>query len=112
MLRGFLTGIGAATAFAEQARVLSVGDTLSVSEGGSRRTIRLACIDAPEMAQSPYGTQARAVLQAIAPVGSSVTVKGGKQDRYGRIIAESWRGNTNVNQGLVRRGEAFSIAST
>jgi len=58
MLCGVLTAIGAAIAFAEQARVLSVGDgdTLSVSEGGSRRTIRLACIDAPEMAQIPYGT--------------------------------------------------------
>jgi len=101
--------MGAATAFAEQARVLSVGDgdTLSVTEGGSRRTIRLACIDAPEMAQSPYGTQARAALQAMAPVGSSVTVKGGERDRYGRTVAEIWRGNTRVNLELVRQGDAF-----
>jgi len=109
MLCGFLPDMGAATAFAEQARVLSVGDgdTLSVTEGGSRRTIRLACIDAPEMAQSPYGTQARAALQAMAPVGSSVTVKGGERDRYGRTVAEIWRGNTRVNLELVRQGDAF-----
>jgi endonuclease YncB( thermonuclease family) len=109
MVCGFLIGTGATTAFAEQERVLSVGDgdTLSVREGGSRRTIRLACIDAPETAQSPYGSQARAALQAMAPVGSSVTVEGGKRDRYGRTVAEIWRGNTNVNLELVRQGDAF-----
>ena len=89
--------------------MLSVGDgdTLSVREGGSRRTIRLACIDAPETAQSPYGAQAQAALQAMAPVGSPVAIKGGKRDRYGRTVAEIWRGNTNVNLELVRRGDAF-----
>ena len=109
MLCGFLAGIGAATAFAEQAKILSIGDgdTLSVSEGGSRRTIRLVCIDAPEMAQSPYGTQARAALQAMAPLGSFVTVKGGERDRFGRTVAEIWLGNTNVNLELVRQGDAF-----
>ena len=109
MLCGFLAGIGAATAFAEQAKILSIGDgdTLSVSEGGSRRTIRLVCIDAPEMAQSPYGTQARAALQAMVPLGSFVTVKGGERDRFGRTVAEIWLGNTNVNLELVRQGDAF-----
>ena len=109
MLCGFLAGTGAATALAEQGRVLSVGDgdTLSVTEGGSRRTIRLACIDAPEMVHSPYGTEARAALQVMAPVGSSVTVRGGQRDRYSRTVAEIWRGNTNVNLELVRQGDAF-----
>ena len=109
MVCGFLIGTGAISAFAEQERVLSVGDgdTLSVREGGSRRTIRLACIDTPEMAQSPYGAQARAALQAMAPVGSSVTVEGGKRDRHGRIVAEIWRANTNVNQELVLQGDVF-----
>lgn len=93
MLCGFLAGIGAGTALAERGRVFSVGDgdTLSVTEGMSRRTIRVACIDAPEMAQGPNGTEARAALLAMAPVGSSVTVKGGERDRYGRTVAEIWR---------------------
>ena len=106
---GLLTGIGATSASAEQARVLSVGDgdTLSVLEGGRRITIRLACIDAPEMSQRPYGTDARAALQSMATVGSSVTVKGGERDRYGRTVAEIWRGNTNLNLELVRQGDAF-----
>jgi len=109
MLCGFLADIGAATAIAEQGRVLSVGDgdTLSVTQGGTRRTIRLACIDAPEMAQGPYGAEARAAMQAIVPVGSAVTVKEGKRDRYGRTVAEIWRGNINVNLELVRQGDAF-----
>ena len=70
--------------------VLSVGDgdTLTVSEGGRRVTIRLACIDAPETAQTPYGAKARTALQALTPVGSSVSIQGSKKDRYGRTVAE------------------------
>lgn len=39
----------------EAATVLSVGDgdTLRIVEGEQRITIRVACIDAPEIAQSP-----------------------------------------------------------
>jgi endonuclease YncB( thermonuclease family) len=97
------------TALAGPATVLSVGDgdTLTVSEAGRRATIRLACIDAPESAQSPYGGQSRAALQSLAPVGTTVTVQGSKKDRYGRTVAEILRGNTNVNLELVRRGDAF-----
>lgn len=38
-----------------QARVVSIGDgeTIRVQHGTKRLTIRLACIDAPEMAQWP-----------------------------------------------------------
>jgi len=43
------------------ATVLSIGDgdSLRVSTGGRAITIRLACIDAPETAQNPWGQQAR-----------------------------------------------------
>ena len=96
-------------ALASSVTVISVGDgdTLTVTEAGQRKTIRLACIDAPETAQSPYGAQARAALQALAPVGSAVTVQGNKKDRYGRTVAEILRGSTNINLELVRRGDAF-----
>ena len=59
------------------ATVVSVGDgdTLRVEDGGKKFTIRVACIDAPEMAQAPYGQQAREALQALLPVGSTVTLK-------------------------------------
>lgn len=96
-------------AWAGPASVLSVGDgdTLTVSEAGRRTTIRLACIDAPESAQRPYGGQSRTALQVLAPVGATVTVQGNMKDRYGRTVAEILRGNTNVNLELVRRGDAF-----
>jgi endonuclease YncB( thermonuclease family) len=96
-------------ALAGSATVVSVGDgdTLTVSDGGRRVTIRLACIDAPESAQNPYGGIARATLQTLAPVGGSVTVQGNTRDRYGRTVAEIFRVGTNVNLELVRRGDAF-----
>ena len=96
-------------ALANPARVISVGDgdTLTVNLAGGRTTIRLACIDAPESAQSPYGAESRAALQSLAPVGATVKIQGNKKDRYGRTVAEIVRGSTNVNLELVRRGDAF-----
>ena len=54
-------------ALAGPATVLSVGDedTLTVNDSDRKITIRLACIDAPESAQWPYGSQSRAALQAL-----------------------------------------------
>jgi hypothetical protein len=45
----------------QQVRVVSIGDgdTISVQQGSRRLTVRLACIDAPEMAQRPHGQKAR-----------------------------------------------------
>ncbi len=47
------------------ATVLSIGDgdTIRVRQGGKVITVRLACIDAPETAQNPYGQQVRRYLQ-------------------------------------------------
>ena len=84
------------------------GDTLRVDDRGKRLTIRLACIDAPEMAQGPYGQQSRALLTSLAPVGSEVTLKVVDPDRYGRTVAEISRGGQNVNLRMVRRGQAFA----
>ena len=97
-------------ALAGPTKVLSVGDgdTLTVTTSSGRVTVRLACIDAPESAQTPFGGEAREALKALAPVGASVTVQGGKRDRYGRTLAEIRRGNTNVNLELVRNGNAFA----
>ncbi|WP_233130351.1 thermonuclease family protein [Synechococcus sp. 1G10] len=49
-----------------RATVISIGDG---------DTIRLACIDAPEMAQAPYGAQARSYLQSRLRLGSSVIIR-------------------------------------
>lgn len=92
------------------ATVLSVGDgdTLRVNDGGRRLTIRLACIDAPETAQQPYGAAARQRLQELAPVGSAVTLRVVDTDRYGRTVAEVLRNGRAVNMTLVRSGAAFA----
>ncbi len=62
---------------AQEVTVLSIGDvdTLRVVVRGRRHTIRLACIDAPEMTQGPYVQQSRALLRALAHVGSDVSLK-------------------------------------
>jgi endonuclease YncB( thermonuclease family) len=101
-------GPGAA-APAFQATVLSIGDgdTLRVRRGQQRITVRLACIDAPETAQSPYGQQAHQVLQLRLPVGRSVTIQPQNSDRFGRTVAEVIR-DTNINLALVEDGLAFA----
>jgi micrococcal nuclease len=93
----------------QAATVLSIGDgdTLRVLQQGQRLTIRLACIDAPEMAQAPHGAQSRRLLAALAPIGSAVSLRVVATDRYGRSVAEILRGQQNVNLQMVRRGQAF-----
>ena len=96
---------------AAAATVISVGDgdTLRVLDRGQRLTIRVACIDAPEMPQTPYGQQARDVLQSLLPVGSTITLKAQTTDRYGRTVAEVFTQNgANVGLTLVQQGHAFA----
>jgi endonuclease YncB( thermonuclease family) len=94
---------------AHAASVLSIGDgdTISVTESSRRIKVRLACIDAPETSQSPYGMEARKALQVLLPVGSQVTLKSKATDRYGRTVAEVLKGSTNINKSLVGSGNAF-----
>ena len=91
------------------AEVLSIGDgdTLTVKEGNLRTKVRLACIDAPETSQSPYGKAARQALKSLLPVGSDVTLRSKATDRYGRSVEEVIRNSTNINQSLVESGNAF-----
>jgi len=57
-----------------------------VADGPQRLTIRLACIDAPETGQAPYGAASREQLQQLLPVGSAVNLKIQTKDRYGRTV--------------------------
>jgi endonuclease YncB( thermonuclease family) len=96
---------------ASAATVISVGDsdTLRVLDGGRKVTIRVACIDAPEMAQAPYGQKAREAVQALLPVGSTVTLKVQSKDRYGRTVAEVFTADgRNAGLTLVQQGHAFA----
>jgi len=99
----------AAPATELRAMVLSIGDgdTLRVSRQGLPITIRLACIDAPEMAQSPYGQQSRSYLQTRLAKGREVTILPHTTDRYGRTVAEVIS-DININLVLVEDGQAFA----
>ena len=118
MARKFLLGVVALTAlawpaevFAQgfKATVLSIGDgdTIRVRQAGKALTVRLACIDAPETAQGPYGQQARNYLQQRLPVGREVSLEVKTTDRYGRSVAEVIS-EININLVLVEDGQAFA----
>ncbi len=91
------------------ATVLSIGDgdTIRVRQAGKSLTVRLACIDAPETAQSPHGQQARSYLQQRLPVGREVRLEVKTTDRYGRSVAEVIS-DININLAMVEDGQAFA----
>jgi endonuclease YncB( thermonuclease family) len=98
-------------AAAAEFKVLSVGDgdtiRLSSPTGVNKTTVRLACIDAPETSQAPYGNGALQALQEQLPIGTEVSLRTKATDRYGRTVAEVMRGSTTINQALVQSGVAF-----
>src|SRR4028118_154257 len=89
------------------AQVISVGDgdTIRAKMQGQTTTIRLGCIDAPEMAQSPFGGQARDRLQQML-AGQTVQVRSIDRDRYGRTVGELFLGGRSVNLQMVAQGQA------
>jgi endonuclease YncB( thermonuclease family) len=109
ILAGFsLAALGPLGQVVMAATVLSTGDgdTISVLERGQKLKVRLACIDAPETAQSPYGMASRNQLKALLPLGSTVSLRVQAVDRYGRFVAEVV-GKGNVNLAMVESGQAF-----
>ena len=91
------------------ATVLSIGDgdTIRVRQAGRTITVRLACIDAPELAQAPYGQQARQYLQTRLSIGTPVTLAVKATDRFGRTVAEVIDG-INLGLAMVEDGQAFA----
>jgi len=89
--------------------ILSIGDgdTIRVLHVGKALTVRLACIDAPETAQTPYGQQARRYLLQRLAIGREVTLNVKTTDRYGRSVAEVIS-DININLALVEDGQAFA----
>ena len=89
-------------------RVVSVGDgdTLRVATGGKTVTVRLACVDAPETAQAPFGKAATDRLRQLLPPGQQVTLRVADTDRYGRSVAKVYKGELSINLTLVQEGQA------
>ena len=90
------------------AAVISVGDgdTLRVQSQGKAMTVRLACVDAAEMKQAPYGQAASQRLKQLLPNGQQVSLRVVDVDRYQRTVAEVYVGSTAINLQMVREGQA------
>lgn len=97
-----------ATGEVQNGRVISVGDgdTIRVRQGDRMLTVRLACIDAPETGQHPYGQQSQRDLKQRLPHGREVMLKINGTDRYGRQVAEV-HAEKNINLAMVETGRAF-----
>ena len=82
------------------------GDTIRVRTAAQTLTVRLACIDAPEMSQRPYGQASANRLKQLLQVGQAVSLNVVDKDRYGRTVAKIYSGNLSVNLALVQEGQA------
>jgi endonuclease YncB( thermonuclease family) len=107
VLAALLPGAGSAQALKGEVLSIGDGDTIRVRQGGRAITVRLACIDAPETAQRPYGQQARSYLQQRLPVGREVSLDVKTTDRFGRSVAEVIS-DININLAMVEDGQAFA----
>ncbi|MEB3168675.1 MAG: thermonuclease family protein [Synechococcaceae cyanobacterium] len=89
--------------------VISIGDgdTIHVRQAERDITVRLACIDAPEKAQRPWGQQARDSLMQRLSRGREVSIHPHATDRYGRLVAEVFS-DVNVGLAMVEGGQAFA----
>jgi len=85
------------------------GDSIRVRSDSQLIEVRLACIDAPEIAQTPHGEHSRRHLLQRLPVGSRVRLAEKAKDRYGRLVAEVFAlDNVNINLAMVEDGQAFA----
>lgn len=90
-------------------------DTITVNiDLGYRITtnvaLRLSRINCPEMGTAE-GKAAKAFLLTHLQVGSSILIKTFKDptDKYGRWIAEIYKGEININDLLVKSGHAVYV---
>ena len=91
------------------ATVASVGDgdTIRIRDESGKLTVRLACIDAPEISQDPFGARSRDFLKKILPLGTEVTLRTQTIDRYGRSVAEVFSKKGNINESIIEQGHGF-----
>ncbi|WP_345940617.1 thermonuclease family protein [Nostoc sp. UIC 10630] len=78
--------------------------------GNKTVTVRLACIDAPEMKQNPWGQQSSARLKQLLPVGQAITLRPVETDKYKRLVAEVFVENRSVNVSMVQEGQYESLS--
>ncbi len=87
------------------------GDTCTLVCGRHTDTprrvkVRLHCIDAPELAQAPWGRWSAEALRWYVPAGSVADLEAVTTDRYGRIVGVLHARGVRVNVEMVRQGFA------
>ena len=94
-----------------EAQVVRVkdGDSLVVERKDVKRQaeIRMAGIDAPELAQ-PWGATARTAMRQLV-MGMTVVIEVTDKDRYGRLVGRVFQGRTYVNAAMTRSGNAWAF---
>lgn len=102
-----VTAAWAAAADCVRPQVLRVHDGDTVSLSCAQRTIklRLADVDAPEIAQA-YGPEARGMLQRLL-TARHIQVQTRARDRYGREIGDVLVDGQSVSLRLVEQGLAW-----
>lgn len=81
------------------------GDTLRATCDGRAVKVRLYCIDAPELAQRPWGQESRTYLRQLLP--QPISLREHDTDRYGRIVGEVFgHAGKSLNLALVEAGQA------
>lgn len=84
---------------------VSDGDTLKAVIDGKETKIRLYGIDAPEKAQ-PFGQVSTDAIKQLT-TGHKITIQAIDRDRYGRTVAIVFADGANVNEALVKSGNAW-----
>ena len=108
----FLIAVSA-NSFAGQFKVTRVsdGDTINVTDSGSKITVRLVGIDAPETSKKknqpgqPFSRKSTKYLASLV-LNKSVEVKSYGTDRYGRTLGVVFVSGKNMNLEMVKAGLA------
>ena len=92
---------------ADIAQVLRVvdGDSITVKVDQTNYRIRLAEIDAPEMAQ-PWGKESKSALREKLQ-DKEVALEVIDADRYGRLVARVFLNGRQINREMVEEGHAW-----
>lgn len=109
LIIGVLAGVISASVQARESCIVDHchdGDTCTLVCAGERVKVRLHCIDAPEMAQVPWGAQSRDHLRERATIGATVDLVSVTRDKYGRTVGVLLRDGVNLNLNQVQAGWA------
>lgn len=90
---------------------ISDGDTVTLKIGKREEKVRLIGIDAPELAQKPWGDKSKEFLQSIiSSSGWKVSIEYDieRRDKYGRLLAYLRTPNGNlINREILENGYAM-----